>query len=64
MRHRIREMEGLLLGAVAVTAFSLSLPATRAAVPELGAPLVALGRGVGAAAGGGPRRARRRPRWP
>lgn len=42
--------EGLALGALAVTAFSLSLPATRVAVLELGSPLVGLGRAVVAAA--------------
>ncbi|WP_224362804.1 EamA family transporter [Hyalangium versicolor] len=41
--------EGLLLGLIAVTAFSLTLPATRVAVPELGATLVGLGRALVAA---------------
>ncbi|WP_224244958.1 EamA family transporter [Hyalangium gracile] len=41
--------EGILLGVLAVIAFSLSLPATRVAVPELGATLVGLGRAVVAA---------------
>ncbi len=32
---RTQETEGLLLGGLAVVAFSLTLPSTRAAVPEL-----------------------------
>jgi drug/metabolite transporter (DMT)-like permease len=49
MAPRTRLGEGLLLGALAVVAFSLTLPATRAAVPELGATVVGLGRAVVAA---------------
>ena len=45
-----RTREGLLWGALAVVAFSLTLPATRVAVPELGSILVGLGRAVVAAA--------------
>lgn len=40
---------GVLLGLFAVTCFSLTLPATRAAVPELGATTVGLGRALVAA---------------
>jgi drug/metabolite transporter (DMT)-like permease len=50
MSEQARTTEGLVLGVVAVTAFSLSLPATRAAVPELGGTVVGLGRAVVAAA--------------
>ncbi|HEX8704951.1 MAG TPA: DMT family transporter [Myxococcaceae bacterium] len=50
MSSREKMTEGLVLGVVAVTAFSLSLPATRAAVPELGGTVVGLGRAVVAAA--------------
>jgi drug/metabolite transporter (DMT)-like permease len=46
---RTKELEGLLLGGLAVVAFSLTLPATRAAVPELGSTVVALGRALLAA---------------
>ncbi len=56
--------EGLLLGALAVIAFSLTLPATRAAVPELGATLVGLGRAVVAAALAGVLLTVRRERLP
>ncbi len=59
-----RTREGLLLGALAVTAFSLSLPATRAAVPELGPTMVGLGRAVVAAALAGVLLAMRRERLP
>lgn len=59
-----RMREGLLLGALAVTAFSLSLPATRAAVPELGPTMVGLGRAVVAAALAGVLLAVRRERLP
>ncbi len=52
------------MGALAVTAFSLSLPATRAAVPELGSTLVGLGRAVVAAALAGVVLAVRRERLP
>jgi drug/metabolite transporter (DMT)-like permease len=41
---------GLLLGFVGVVSFSVTLPATRVAVPELGAIVVGLGRAVVAAA--------------
>jgi drug/metabolite transporter (DMT)-like permease len=41
---------GLLLGFIGVLCFSLTLPATRVAVPELGAVVVGLGRAVVAAA--------------
>lgn len=49
MSEQARTTEGLWLGVLAVTAFSLSLPATRAAVPELGGTVVGLGRAVVAA---------------
>ncbi|WP_158501705.1 EamA family transporter [Vitiosangium sp. GDMCC 1.1324] len=42
-------LEGLLLGAMGVTAFSLTMPATRVAVPELGSTVVGLGRALVAA---------------
>jgi drug/metabolite transporter (DMT)-like permease len=42
MRNRI---EGILLGMVGVLAFSITLPATRVAVPQLGAAFVGFGRG-------------------
>lgn len=42
-----REIRGLLWG-LAVVAFSLTLPATRAAVPSLGVGFVAFGRAIGA----------------
>jgi drug/metabolite transporter (DMT)-like permease len=45
-----RSSSAVLLGLFAVTCFSLTLPATRAAVPELGATAVGLGRAVVAAA--------------
>jgi drug/metabolite transporter (DMT)-like permease len=64
MTPRDRTKEGLLLGALAVTAFSLSFPATRAAVPELGAATVGLGRAVVAAALAGVLLAVRRDRLP
>ena len=41
---------GLLLGFIGVVSFSLTLPATRVAVPELGAVVVGLGRALVAAA--------------
>ena len=41
---RDAELRGLALGSIAVVIFSLTLPATRAAVPELGAIFVGLGR--------------------
>ena len=44
------ESEGTLLGLLGVLAFSLTLPATRAAVPELGGTFVGLGRALVAAA--------------
>jgi drug/metabolite transporter (DMT)-like permease len=52
------------MGALAVTAFSLSFPATRVAVPELGATLVGLGRAVVAAVLAGGVLAVRRERLP
>jgi drug/metabolite transporter (DMT)-like permease len=64
MTPQSRTGEGLLLGALAVTAFSLSLPATRVAVPELGATTVGLGRAVVAAALAGVLLAVRRDRLP
>ncbi len=45
----IRETKGLIWGALGVIAFSLTLPATRAAVPELGSTIVGLGRALVAA---------------
>lgn len=44
-----RKVESLLMGALGVLGFSLTLPATRAAVPELGGIVVGLGRAVVAA---------------
>jgi len=41
-----REIQGLLFGAIGVLAFSLSLPATREAAPQLGAVVAGLGRAV------------------
>lgn len=64
MTTRSRMGEGLLLGALGVTAFSLTMPATRAAVPELGATLVGLGRAVVAAMLAGVLLAVRRERLP
>ena len=43
-----QEVRGLLWGLLGVTAFSLTLPATRAAVPYLGVAFVFLGRVAGA----------------
>ena len=43
-----RELRGLLWGLLGVVAFSLTLPATRAAVPSLGVAFVFLGRVAGA----------------
>lgn len=43
-----REVRGLLWGLLGVVAFSLTLPATRAAVPSLGVAFVFLGRVTGA----------------
>jgi drug/metabolite transporter (DMT)-like permease len=59
-----RTREGLLWGALGVLAFSLSLPATRAAVPELGGLVVGLGRALVAAALAGALLAARRERPP
>ena len=42
------EVRGVLWGLLAVASFSLTLPATRAAVPHLGVGLVAFGRAIGA----------------
>ncbi|QSQ22061.1 DMT family transporter [Pyxidicoccus parkwayensis] len=64
MTESARTREGLLFGALGVLAFSLTLPATRAAVPELGSTLVGLGRGVVAAALAGALLAIRRERLP
>ncbi len=64
MSERARTTEGLLLGALAVTAFSLSLPATRAAVTELGGTVVGLGRAVVAAGLAAALLAARRERLP
>jgi hypothetical protein len=47
---RVRSSGAIVLGLFAVTCFSLTLPATRAAVPELGATMVGLGRAIVAAA--------------
>lgn len=55
---------GLLLGFVGVVSFSLTLPATRVAVPELGAIVVGLGRAVVAAALAGALLALRREPFP
>jgi drug/metabolite transporter (DMT)-like permease len=46
---RWRKAEGLLMGTIGVLGFSLTLPATRAAVTELGGTVVGLGRAVVAA---------------
>src|SRR5512135_1897420 len=43
-----REWRGLFWGLLGVVAFSLTLPATRAAVPSLGVAFVFLGRVTGA----------------
>jgi len=43
MRNRV---EGIVLGLLGVLAFSVTLPATRLAVPQLGAAFVGCGRGV------------------
>lgn len=55
---------GLLLGFIGVVCFSLTLPATRVAVPELGAIVVGLGRAVVAATLAGLLLALRRERFP
>jgi drug/metabolite transporter (DMT)-like permease len=55
---------GLLLGFIGVLCFSLTLPATRVAVPELGAVVVGLGRAVVAAALAGLLLALRREPFP
>ena len=49
MTEPSRTREGLVFGALGVLAFSLTLPATRAAVPELGGTMVGLGRALVAA---------------
>jgi drug/metabolite transporter (DMT)-like permease len=59
-----RLVEGLLLGALGVAAFSLTLPATRVAVPELGGTVVGLGRALVAAMLAGVVLAVRRERLP
>ncbi|MGA7071852.1 DMT family transporter [Bradyrhizobium sp.] len=43
-----REVRGMLWGLLGVVAFSLTLPATRAAAPSLGIGFVSLGRTIGA----------------
>jgi drug/metabolite transporter (DMT)-like permease len=50
MTESSRTREGLLFGALGILAFSMTLPATRAAVPELGSTFVGLGRSIVAAA--------------
>lgn len=50
MQTRRDENSGYVLGLIAVTAFALTLPATRAAVEALDPVFVGLGRAVGAAA--------------
>ncbi|WP_257451366.1 EamA family transporter [Archangium lipolyticum] len=59
-----RAWEGLLLGALGVLAFSLTLPATRVSVPELGGTVVGLGRALIAAGLAGLVLAVRRERLP
>ncbi len=59
-----RTLEGLLLGALGVVAFSFTLPATRVAVPELGSTVVGLGRALVAAVLAGLLLAVRRERLP
>ncbi|MFP2913497.1 hypothetical protein ACLESD_52605, partial [Pyxidicoccus sp. 3LFB2] len=49
MTEQSKTREGLLLGGLGVLAFSLTLPATRASVPELGSTVVGLGRALVAA---------------
>jgi len=49
LSHR-RDIEGILFGLLGVLCFSVTLPATRVAVPELGATIVGLGRAEVAAA--------------
>ena len=64
MTEQSRTREGLLLGGLGVLAFSLSLPATRASVPELGSVGVGLGRALVAAVLAGVLLAVRRERLP
>ncbi|MBZ4420514.1 DMT family transporter [Myxococcus sp. RHSTA-1-4] len=64
MTEQARTREGLLLGALGVLAFSLTLPATRVAVPELGGTVVGLGRALVAAVLAGVLLAVRRERLP
>ncbi len=64
MTEQSRTREGLLLGGLGVLAFSLSLPATRASVPELGGVMVGLGRALVAAVLAGVLLAARRERLP
>jgi drug/metabolite transporter (DMT)-like permease len=59
-----RETRATVAGLAAVVAFSLTLPATRVAVAELGGPLVGLGRALVAALIGGALLLARRERWP
>jgi drug/metabolite transporter (DMT)-like permease len=62
---RVRDADaslGLLLGCIGVVCFSLTLPATRVAVPQLGPVVVGLGRAIVAAAlAGGVLALRREP---
>jgi drug/metabolite transporter (DMT)-like permease len=46
--QRSPEIEGYALGALAVALFSLTVPMTRLAVPDFGATIVGLGRGLAA----------------
>ncbi|MGH7707486.1 MAG: DMT family transporter [Vulcanimicrobiaceae bacterium] len=55
---------GVLLGLVGIIAFSLTLPATRVAVPQLGATFVGLGRAIVAAVLAGALLALRREPFP
>ncbi|HZI13666.1 MAG TPA: EamA family transporter, partial [Myxococcus sp.] len=59
-----RTREGLLWGGLGVLAFSMTLPATRAAVPEMGGLVVGLGRALVAAVLAGVLLAARRERPP
>ncbi len=43
-------LEGILLGSLGVLAFSITLPATRFVVPQLGAAFIGFGRGAVAGA--------------
>ena len=63
-RSRANTRIGLLLGLLGVVCFSLTLPATRIAVPQLGAIVVAFGRAIVAAALAGVLLALRREQFP